>query len=450
MSFVSLKFIMFFTLVLLIKYLLQKKASDKVNIVFLLIINYIFYLSFNVKYVFLLLATTIIVYYCALKCEKNIVYYFGIMLPLLVLVYFKYSGLFIELLTNKVTNMVLPIGISFYIFELISYLIDVRKKRINVEKDLILFATYVSFFPNIASGPIVRAKSLIKQLKEKRLITRNNIETGVQIIALGYFKKMVIADRLAIFTDEVFFAPKAFNWLTILLAVFSYSIQIYMDFSGYSDIAIGCAKCLGYDFELNFNMPYISGSVTEFWRRWHISLSTWFKDYVYIPLGGNKKGIYKQLINLLIVMTLSGIWHGAGLNYFLWGVTNGLLLCIEKLLHNQKSKNIFKIIINYILISFTWLLFRITNIKDLMDIINGVLLFKGGVSHMYIWSFVSLLFMVIYVLLMINTGKKHKYLDYYYINDLTTIKGLTVFFTFIGLIICLAYANTNPFVYFQF
>lgn len=200
---------------------------------------------------------------------------------------------------------------------MVNDVIDVHRKKIPVEKDFIKLALYISFFPQLVAGPIVRASDFLPQLYDfSRKLTAHNFAIGIQIIAMGFFKKVVLADHLSVFVDDVFRVPVAFHWATIILAVISYSLQIYFDFSGYSDIAIGCAKCLGYDFAMNFNLPYISQSVTEFWRRWHISLSGWLRDYLYIPLGGNRKG----KMRLMITMLLGGLWHGANWTFVAWGV----------------------------------------------------------------------------------------------------------------------------------
>ena len=445
MSFISIPFFIFFILVLLIGFVIQKFFPTKIYNLFLLLCNYIFYSYYNYKFSFLLLIVTLIIFICAKKNNK-VSFYIGIISSLFPLLFFKYSNFILSNLHLNILDIAMPLGISFYTFEAISYLVDVKRGKYETEDDFVIFALYLSFFPNIASGPIERANNLLVQFKQDRKINSNNIKIGIQIIVFGLFKKMVIADRLSVFVDDIYHSPKAFNWLTLLLAIFSYSIQIYMDFSGYSDIAVGCAKCLGFDFKKNFDLPYISYNLTQFWRKWHISLSTWFKDYVYIPLGGNRKGNFRKNLNLTIVMSLSGLWHGANWTYILWGFVNGVLLCIEKVFN--KKNNIFTLFINYILISFIWILFRASSLANSLEIYKAIFTLQDGIKQPYIWSFVAFIFIIIYLIL--RKYRKDLYMDYYPIQDLNTIKGLTIFFVFVGLLICLAYTNTNPFVYFQF
>ena len=218
-----------------------------------------------------------------------------------------------------------------------------------------------------------------------------------------------------------------------------------MDFSGYSDIAIGCAKCLGYDLDHNFNLPYISNSITDFWRRWHISLSSWFKDYVYIPLGGNKKGKLKQSINLLIVMTLSGLWHGANWNYLIWGLLNGILLCIEKILSRNKTNKVISTMISFILISFTWVFFKAESIDKAFQIFSSIFTLQNGIRHYYIWSYI---YIIVTIVVMFYISKRSK--EVYLTNELKSVKDLTLFFILIGMIVVLGYFDTNPFIYFKF
>ena len=452
MSFISLKFIIFFLTVLSIGYYLQKKYPYRYFLLFLLLSNYLFYSQLNWECSLLLLLLTIFEYYCSFHLDKKGVFPISIIIPIVLLSVFKYTNFFLNTLGYKDINIILPLGISFYTFELISYMVDIKKGKIEVEHDFLRFATYISFFVNIVSGPIERADNLLKQLQNEKKTDFKAIESGIQIMAIGYFKKMVLADRLSVFINDVYAFPKGLHWLTLLLGVFSYSLQIYMDFSGYSDIAIGCAKCLGFDLKKNFDLPYISKSVTEFWRRWHISLSTWFRDYVYIPLGGNRKGKYRQYLNLLIVMTLSGLWHGANWNYVLWGLINGILLCVEKLFGINKNSSRYGMFITFIIISFTWVIFRAEDLNTGLQVLKGIFILQKGVLQIYSWSVFAFLVSCIYILYIKQKCLKNKetVTDHYPVQDLTTVKGLTIFFVLISMILCLANANTNPFVYFKF
>ena len=319
MIFTSPVFVIFFIIVLLGTLVTQHNNDFKH--LFLLLASYFFYGWWDWRFCFLLLFVTAVSYATALYSQKRWIYFTGIAVPLFVLGLFKYFNFFLESFGATFTlKIILPVGISFYTFQALSYVIDVHRKKIPVEKDFIKLALYISFFPQLVAGPIVRASDFLPQLYESsRKLTAHNFAIGIQIIAMGFFKKVVLADHLSVFVEDVFRVPVAFHWATIILAVLSYSLQIYFDFSGYSDIAIGCAKCLGYDFAMNFNLPYISQSVTEFWRRWHISLSGWLRDYLYIPLGGNRKGKMRQLLNLMITMLLGGLWHGANWTFVAWG-----------------------------------------------------------------------------------------------------------------------------------
>ena len=223
-----------------------------------------------------------------------------------------------------------------------------------------------------------------------------------------------------------------------------------MDFSGYSDIAIGCAKCLGFEFKRNFNLPYISQSISEFWNRWHISLSSWFKDYVYIPLGGNRKGKYKQYLNLIIVMSLSGLWHGASWNFVIWGLLNGIIMVIEKYFKKDRFKDFkpYRVLITFLLISLTWVFFNADTFTKAIEILSCLFSLQTGINQPYLFSFIGIIIVLTSIILVYKKDSKRN--AYYPIQNLNTIKGLTIYFILIGLLICLAYTNTSPFVYFQF
>ena len=443
MSFASISFIIFFLVVILGTLIIQKFSSNKVKQIFLFV--------------------TIIAYYTAKFKGKKYIYAIGIITPLVVLGFFKYFNFFIDSVSNiigadiGIFNIILPVGISFYTFQALSYVIDVHRGKIDVENDFIRLSLYLSFFPQLVAGPIVKASEFLPQLKEERKTTINNLKYGIQLMAFGLFKKIVLADHLSVFVDDVFRTPTAFHWATILLAVISYSIQIYFDFSGYSDIAIGCAKCLGYDFNRNFNLPYISQNVTEFWHRWHISLSTWLKEYLYIPLGGNRKGKFRQYLNLFITMTLGGLWHGANWTFVFWGALNGLALCFNKLFSKHKEKNIFSkcasILATFSFITFTWIFFRADNFTIAFSILKAIFTLQKGIIQPFFWSFVSIAILIIFTIGAIVKSNKNMDKEingYYPMLNLNTVYGLSTLFIVFGLIICLAFTGEQPFVYFQF
>ncbi len=277
----------------------------------------------------------------------------------------------------------------------------------------------------------------------------------MRLFAFPLFKKIVLADHLSVFVDDVFAIPAAFHWATIVLAAIAYPIQVYFDFSGYSDMAIGCAKCLGYDFNRNFNLPYISQSITEFWRRWHISLSTWLREYLYIPLGGNRKGKPRQYINLMLTMLLGGLWHGASWTYVFWGGLNGLGLCVEKFC-GVKNRTGFaraiRIAGTFLFFAFTMVFFRAESFPCAWAVIRGIVTLQKGIRQPFVWAFISIAFLAAASeaaerrARKAGTGTE----GFYPVLDLSSVWGLTVFFVELGLILALAYTGENPFVYFQF
>ena len=461
MTFSSVDFIIFFIVVLGSTAIIERRLSSKWKEVFFLSASYFFYGYWDWRFCFLLLFVTAVSYFTAKANHNKWAFAIGIVVPFAVLGVFKYFNFFLlsaaAVMGRDIgaLKIILPVGISFYTFQALSYVIDVHRGKIAVESDFIKLALYISFFPQLVAGPIVKAADFLPQLRQDRRVTIENIKTGTQIFLFGLFKKIVLADHLSVFVDDVFSSPSAFHWATLLLAAVSYSMQIYFDFSGYSDMAIGCAKCLGYDFNRNFNLPYISQNVTEFWRRWHISLSTWLKEYLYIPLGGNRKGKLRQYVNLFLTMLLGGLWHGANWTFVFWGGLNGLALCVDKLLPSKKKGVIsqaFNIFLTFSFISFTWIFFRAESFSVAWTLIKGVATFQNGVRQPFSWSFAAiaiLLSSTICAVIKSNTDLKATD-GYYPLLDLDSTVGLTLFFVMIGLILGLAYTDNNPFVYFQF
>ncbi|MBR1657072.1 MAG: MBOAT family protein [Synergistaceae bacterium] len=463
MIFTSFAFIVFFVLVLAVTFLIQKFSGDRVKHYFLLAASYFFYGWWDWRFCFLLFFVSLSSYVTALYCRKKSVFILGVSVPLLVLGVFKYFGFFMNSLGLErlgSLKIILPVGISFYTFQALSYVIDVHRGKITPEKDFAQLALYISFFPQLVAGPIVRASDFLPQLHDtSRRMTAENFCAGIQIIAFGYFKKSVLADHLSVFVDDVFGVPAAFHWASIILAVVSYSLQIYFDFSGYSDIATGCAKCLGYDFVKNFNLPYISESVTEFWRRWHISLSGWLRDYLYIPLGGNRHGRLRQLVNLMITMLLGGLWHGANWTFVFWGGLNGTALCAEKIFIRKpmKKSGIFSSLARmtavFFFVSFTWIFFRSESFTDAKALITGIFTLQNGIKQPFFWSFAAIIILIVSEISAFFRAKRIKLSSvegFVPLVNLNTVTGLTVFFVFCGVILGLAFTGENPFVYFQF
>ena len=461
MSFASIEFLLFFGFVLVVTAVLEHKFSARIKEAFLLLASYFFYGYWDWRFCFLLLFVTVSSYFTAKNSHKKFAYISGVVIPLVVLGFFKYFNFFLDSASKLigkdlgVLRIILPVGISFYTFQALSYVIDVNRGKIEAENDFTKLALYISFFPQLVAGPIVRAADFLPQLRQDRKVELKNIKWGVQVFVFGLFKKIVIADHLSVFVDDVYSKPAAFHWATIILAIIAYSIQIYFDFSGYSDMAIGCAKCLGYDFNKNFNLPYISQNVTEFWRRWHISLSTWLKEYLYIPLGGNRKGKARQYINLFLTMLLGGLWHGANWTFVFWGAINGAALCVDKVRRKKKQQGVTKIIniiATFLFITFTWIFFRAESFEVAGAVIKGIFTLQNGIKQPFTWAFVALAVLSVATVMAENKSKKEKKETdgYYPILDLNSVWGLTAFFVEIGLIFALAYTGENPFVYFQF
>jgi len=462
MSFASIDFIVFFLIVLSGTAILQRAKSRAPKHIFLLAASYFFYGYWDWRFCFLLLFVTITAYLTAKFAKHRTAFITGITVPLVVLGTFKYFNFFLSSFAAifgsniGILNIILPVGISFYTFQALSYVIDVKLEKIAAETDFVKLALYISFFPQLVAGPIIKAKDFLPQLNEDRKVTLKGIEYGIQLMVFGLFKKIVLADHISVFVDDVFHAPSAYHWTTLILAMVSYSLQIYFDFSGYSDIAVGCATCLGYNFLPNFNLPYISSNVTEFWRRWHISLSTWLKEYLYIPLGGNRKGKIRQYVNLFITMLLGGLWHGASWTFVFWGGLNGLALCVDKLRKQEYQTICGKAlgrVITYCFITFTWIFFRADTFSTAWAVIKGMFTLQDGVAQNFFWSYVSIVLVIIATACAVMRSKKKgdKYINGYYPSvSLNSFWGLTVFFIACGMVFSLAFTGEAPFVYFQF
>ncbi|GHU54236.1 alginate O-acetyltransferase [Spirochaetia bacterium] len=481
MAFSSITFFVFFAIVLAAMILTKPR---KARHIILLIASYVFYGWWDWRFCFLMLVLTIVAYISAVQIEKrqnNRIYIItGVAVPLVILGIFKYFNFFVASFTRiwgissvGSLNIILPVGISFYTFQSLSYTIDVYRKKITAEKDFFKLALYIAFFPQLVAGPIVRASDFLPQLEEDRNVTVQNFTTGIQIFIFGLFKKIVIADWLSVFVDDVFRTPNAFHAISIILALIAYSIQIYFDFSGYSDMAIGCAKCLGYDFARNFNVPYVSQNITEFWRRWHISLSSWLREYLYIPLGGNRKGAGRTYINNMLTMLLGGLWHGADWTFVVWGGAHGIALCLHKFYrkHFVKTKNasstgkcscFFRFVtanlLTNLFVCFCWIFFRADSFLTASQIIARIFTWQTGIIQIYAWVIVAII--IVCAASIVTVLKHHANVSaaddsvqingFYPILDLSKFWHLVVFFVLIGLIAGLAYTGANPFIYFQF
>lgn len=344
MLFNSLEFIIFFILIVPLYFVIPQRYTW----VLLLAASYIFYMFWKPAYILLILLSTVVDYFAALlmdretqRSRRRVFLIMSLVTNLGLLFLFKYFNFFNYTLVRSLNvmgltlsplnlDLLLPVGISFYTFQTLSYTIDVYRGVTPVERHFGIFALYVSFFPQLVAGPIERSHHLLPQFRKPHRFDYDRVKDGLLLMLWGFFKKVVIADRLATFVDVAYRDPGAHSGSVMLMATVFFAFQIYCDFSGYSDIAIGAAKVLGFDLMKNFDRPYFSKSVREFWQRWHISLSTWFKDYVYIPLGGSRVSLPRGLFNLILTFTISGLWHGASLTFVVWGLLNGLYLAFER------------------------------------------------------------------------------------------------------------------------
>ena len=386
MLFNSCQFLIFFPIVLAGYFLIPKKIKN----FWLLLSSYIFYMGWNPKYALLLLFSTAITFFSSVIIEKirfsdkntpsnkktaKVIFCIAILLAFLLLFYFKYLNFTLSLLgkilsyfslTLKIPafDIVLPVGISFFTFQAVGYLIDVYRGDIKAERNFFRYALFVSFFPQLVAGPIERSRNLLSQFEKTYDFDFDRAKEGLFMMLYGYILKMVIADRASILVDFVF-SKEAATGIQIAFAVFIFAFQIYCDFYGYSAIARGTAKILGIELMKNFDAPYFSVSFKDFWRRWHISLSTWFRDYLYIPLGGSKKGRFRKNLNTMIVMLTSGLWHGAGLHFLAWGFFNGLFQIFDDLTlrFRMKIPNFIQIPVNFVFVCFCWLFFRASSLS---------------------------------------------------------------------------------------
>ena len=462
MVFTSISFIYYFLPLLLICYFVVPK---KFRNIILLMFSVLFYFYGEPKYILLMLIEVLISYVVGLLIDKyknkNILI-IGIFIHVLLFGIFKYFNFVIINVNNlfhsnlNLLNVVLPIGISFYTFQIISYEIDVYNKKVNVQSNILKYFLYVFLFPQLIAGPIVRYQDVNNEI-DNRNVTFEMFARGVRRFIVGLSKKVIIANNLGELCNIYLNLGDMSILFTWIFAI-SYMLQIYFDFSGYSDIAIGLGKMLGFNFPENFNYPYMAKSITDFWRRWHMTLSSWFRDYVYIPLGGNKKGVLKQIRNILIVWSLTGLWHGASWNFIVWGLYFGILLILEKFILKKYFSNVPKFIkgiYTLFLVMISFVIFQGDNLSNDFNIIKGLFglngeLFINNVTLYYLKGYV--LFIVLGVIgstnyvknlvIKISNGKGKKI-----INILEPI------YLLILLIIVTMYlidSSYNPFLYFRF
>lgn len=454
MVFSSLTFMFYFLPLVFLFYFCFKDIAWK-NVV-LLIASLIFYAWGEPVYVVLMVLSILFNYYAGREIEKehkksSLV--FAIIINILILGYFKYSGFLIDTINSlfgtsiRNRELALPIGISFYTFQAMSYLIDVYRRNSKAQKGILPFAVYITMFPQLIAGPIVRYEDIEEQLNS-RLIKGSDFIKGIPYFVKGLFKKIVLANCIgAIHTEILAMGVGNISAFTAWIGALAYTLQIFNDFSGYSDMAIGLGKMFGFEFPKNFDSPYRSGSVTEFWRRWHISLGTWFREYVYIPLGGNRKGVFRHIINLLIVWALTGLWHGAAWNFVLWGVYYGVLLIFEKYVYSKVQKKlpaIVNILVTFIIVIIGWVFFFSNSFGESVNYL-GAMFGANGIGFDNTGLFLLLNNLVMMIIAWIPSVT-----DFEGIKLPKVLKWIICVFVFVLTITFLVSESYNPFLYFRF
>ena len=501
MLFNSLEFLIFFPLVTMVYFLLP---TLRFRNLMMLAASYYFYMQYKPEYALLMLLSTLIDYMAALgmsKSESKITKRLWLGLSLLgnlgMLFFFKYFNFFNTNVAGLLSffnvsyqplslDILLPVGISFYTFQTLSYTIDVYRGDIAAERDFFDFALYVSFFPQLVAGPIERSTNLLPQFKVHHEFDTQRATSGLRLMLWGFFKKVVIADRMAVIVDTVYNNPTSYQGVYYFIATIAFAFQIFCDFSGYSDIAIGSARIMGFELMKNFERPYHSKSITEFWRRWHISLSTWFRDYLYIPLGGSRKGYARTLLNLFIIFVVSGLWHGASWTFVIWGALNGAAIVIEKVLGigkragkkaymeqksiEQRKKpwiiragsalvGLIPMLLTFTFTCFTWVFFRARTVEEAfymlprflqgLDTFSLQKLFSSRVVlGLDYWEFLTaagalLLLEGVHLLQSFVSPSK-------LVSKMPSMVRLMVYAVSLSVVIWLAWTETQTFIYFAF
>jgi alginate O-acetyltransferase complex protein AlgI len=449
--------------------------THRPKMIFVILFSLYFYYKSSGEYFLLLLLATVVdftlaklIYNSRQKWQKKVYIILTLLVNLGMLGYFKYTNFLFESYSTFTDaefhpmDIFLPVGVSFFTFQSLSYTLDVYRGELKPVNNIIDYAFFVTFFPQLVAGPIVRASEFLPQIHKPTLVTREMFGNAVYLIGCGLFKKAVISDYISInFVDRVFDAPALYSGLENLFAVYGYALQIYCDFSGYSDMAIGIALLLGFHFPINFNSPYKSQNITEFWRRWHMSLSRWLRDYLYISLGGNRRGKLRTYVNLMITMVLGGLWHGASWRFIIWGGLHGLALSLHKWYRERAAKNrktpvttilkITKILITFHFVCLCWIFFRATSIEGVGQMLNQILFaFNGKVFFEFLvgYKFVMMLIAMGYVLHFIperlELTTRQRLVTSHFILKAAWMISIII------LVIQTKSAAIQPFIYFQF
>ena len=502
MLFNSIDFFVFFPVVVLVYQVIPKK----IRYLWLLLASYYFYMNWNAKYALLIGFSTIITYTCGISIEQiknhnsllrlkgcllKIMIVFGVTINLGVLFFFKYFDFFLEnvnrvlsifhiQLLSKPFDVMLPVGISFYTFQALGYIIDVYRGENKAERNLFRYALFVSFFPQLVAGPIERSKNLLEQIRKipsRKNVSFENVVNGFTIILYGLFLKMVLADRISILVNTVFGQVFMYGTIELVIGAIGFAIQIYCDFGSYSLIAIGTAQVMGFELMENFNTPYFAHSIKDFWRRWHISLSSWLRDYLYIPLGGNRHGKIRKYINIMVTFLMSGLWHGASWNYVIWGGLHGIYQVIGEMTNPLRGKiqNILKINTTcdsyrlwqvgstFFLTTFAWIFFRADSLKDALYYIsrmvtkwNPWVMFDGGIYELGLNQVEWQIFIIaVVVLLMVDLVRyrRGKRIDIYLAEQNIVFRYVILLLLCLAIFVWGEYGldfAENQFIYFQF
>lgn len=472
MVFNSIEYVIFLPVVVLLFYLLPQKSRW----LMLLVASCVFYMWFVPKYILILFATIIIDYSAGILMEKHAddpkkkktYFVISVVSTLLVLFIFKYLGFVndnfvwlcqkLGLNVRTTVKIILPIGLSFHTFQSMSYVIEVYRGNQKAERHFGYYSLYVLFFPQLVTGPIERPGNLLRQLHEHKEFRYENISQGMRLVLFGLFIKMVVADQLGAYVDLVYANPSDYNSWSVMLAMVFYSFQIYGDFFGYSTIALGSAKLMGFNISDNFRTPYLSKNIAEFWHRWHISLSTWFRDYVYFPMGGSRVKFGRWVYNIMVVFVLSGIWHGAAWTFLLWGFAHGLLHIVEKSLRDRCpiketrpkwlniSLDIIRVIKTFVLVTLFWVMFRAADFANMCDIFVAAVSNFGGGEQLTVapsvWLYLGLFFLS--DLLLFNSR-----FDIWCEGKCFILRWF-IYAVFLFMVIACSNVDNFPFIYFQF
>ncbi|HYQ56868.1 MAG TPA: MBOAT family O-acyltransferase [Draconibacterium sp.] len=473
MLFNSVEFVLFFPLVLLLYWGLFNRFSISSRNIFLLLSSYFFYAWWDYRFLGLILISSVTDYFCGLSIAKSKsssakkrYLAFSILVNLSILFTFKYFGFFAEELSTLIRSpglsfnlsslrVILPVGISFYTFQTLSYTIDIYRNKIQPTQNALAFFTFVAFFPQLVAGPIERAKHLLPQFNERKTFDYDKAANGFRLILWGFFAKIAVADSVAPIVDQIFINHHSLGALSLVTGAVLFSVQIFGDFAGYSNIAIGTAALLGFDLIKNFNNPYFACNLKEFWSRWHISLSTWFRDYVYIPLGGNRCSVFRYKINILITFTVSGLWHGANWTFIIWGLIHGILYLAGRpfshlTYNNRRWAKVSAALVTFLLVSFTFVFFRATSLKEAASILSAIVSCKSGVDLFRFIQPQTLAIAVfcsgiLFITEWLNRNRKHG-LD---IAHLKPYARYGIYYAIIAFVL-FTFQSNRIFIYFQF